>query len=188
MNAKQVADLFVEQGILQASQADDVLREVTESGKSVQEVMVDAGDGKILSSTYEAPAAGAAPPPGVLPVTDVAAASEDAAIRKVVDAEEDAWNKSDAKAFAARFQEDGTFTDVFGAVSRTRAELEKRQVEFFTSHFKGSRLALKVRKVRFLRPDVSTRSPSSRTSSPRPAWWLSPAISACRSRNRPTCA
>jgi len=43
MNAKQVADLFVEQGILQLSQADDVLREVTDSGKSVQEVMVDYG-------------------------------------------------------------------------------------------------------------------------------------------------
>ena len=82
-------------------------------------------------------------------------AAEEARIRKVVDAEEDAWNRGDAKAFAARFQEDGAFTDVFGAVSHTRAELEKRQVEFFTSLFKGSRLALKVRKVRFLRPDVA---------------------------------
>ena len=82
-------------------------------------------------------------------------AAEEARIRKVVDAEEDAWNRGDAKAFAARFQEDGAFTDVFGAVSRTRAELEKRQVEFFTSLFKGSRLALKVRRVRFLRPDVA---------------------------------
>lgn len=144
----------------------------------VQEVMVDAGDGKILSSGYEPPAAGAAGgsapetpappvpaapegtapaalPPGVVPVTDPVAAAEEALIRKVVDAEEDAWNRGDAKAFAARFQEEGSFTDVFGAVSRSRAELEKRQVEFFTSLFKGSRLALKVRKVRFLRPDVA---------------------------------
>ena len=140
----------------------------------VQEVMVDAGDGKILSSTYEPPAGGAAPetpapavpatpagtppaalPPGVVPVTDPVAAAEEALIRKVIDAEEDAWNRGDAKAFAARFQEDGAFTDVFGAVSRSRAELEKRQAEFFASLFKGSRLALKVRKVRFLRPDVA---------------------------------
>jgi uncharacterized protein (TIGR02246 family) len=148
----------------------------------VQEVMVDAGDGKILSSEYEPPAAGAASgttggpapettapavpatlegtppaalPPGVVPVADPVAAAEEASIRKVIDAEEDAWNRGDAKAFAARFQEDGAFTDVFGAVSHTRAELEKRQVEFFTSLFKGSRLALKVRKVRFLRPDVA---------------------------------
>ncbi|MCM3876574.1 MAG: SgcJ/EcaC family oxidoreductase [Thermoanaerobaculia bacterium] len=148
----------------------------------VQEVMVDAGDGKILSSEYEPPAGGAASgatgaaapeipppavtatpagtppaalPPGVLPVTDPAAAAEEASIRKVIDAEEDAWNRGDAKAFAARFQEEGSFTDVFGAVSRSRAELEKRQVEFFASLFKGSRLALKVRRVRFLRPDVA---------------------------------
>jgi uncharacterized protein (TIGR02246 family) len=145
----------------------------------VQEVMVDAGDGRILSSTYEPPASGAVPetpaadssaravpatpegtppaalPPGVVPMTDPVAAAEEASIRKVIDAEEDAWNRGDAKAFAARFQEDGDFTDVFGAVSRSRAELEKRQVEFFTSLFKGSRLALKVRKVRFLRPDVA---------------------------------
>jgi uncharacterized protein (TIGR02246 family) len=148
----------------------------------VQEVMVDAGDGKILSSEYEPPAggvasgttAGPAPeptapavpatpegtppvalPPGVVPVTDPVAAAEEASIRKVIDAEEDAWNRGDAKAFAARFQEDGAFTDVFGAVSHTRAELEKRQVEFFMSLFKGSRLALKVRRVRFLRPDVA---------------------------------
>jgi uncharacterized protein (TIGR02246 family) len=140
----------------------------------VLEVMVDAGDGKILSSSYEPPAAGAAPevpaslpaatpegtppaalPPGVVPEADPAAAANEAAIRKVVDAEEDAWNRGDAKAFAARFQEEGSFTDVFGAVSYTRAALEKRQVEFFASLFKGSRLALKVRKVRFVRPDVA---------------------------------
>src|SRR5664279_1129220 len=144
----------------------------------VQEVMVDAGDGKILSSEYEPPASGAAGgaapeptspavpaapegtppaalPPGVVPVADPVAAAEEASIRKVIDAEEDAWNRADAKAFAARFQEDSAFTDVFGAVSHTRAELEKRQVEFFTSLFKGSRLALKVRKVLFLRPDVA---------------------------------
>ncbi|HEX7616182.1 MAG TPA: SgcJ/EcaC family oxidoreductase [Thermoanaerobaculia bacterium] len=144
----------------------------------VQEVMVDAGDGKILSSEYEPPAGGApggpapeipppaapttsqgtqptALPPGVVPVTDAVAVAEEASIRKVIDAEEDAWNRGDAKAFAARFQEEGSYTDVFGAVSHNRAELEKRQVEFFTSLFKGSRLALKVRKVRFLRPDVA---------------------------------
>jgi len=140
----------------------------------VQEVMVDAGDGKILSSEYEPPAGGAAPetpapavpatpegtppaalPPGVVPVTDPAAAAEEALIRKVVDAEEDAWNRGDAKAFAARFQEDGSFTDVFGAISRSRAELEKRQVELFAAHFKGSLLALKVRRIRFLRPDIA---------------------------------
>jgi uncharacterized protein (TIGR02246 family) len=140
----------------------------------VQEVMVDAGDGRILSSEYEPPAGGAAPgtpapavpaapgrpqqaalPPGVVPVTDPVAAAEEALIRKVVDAQEDAWNRGDAKAFAARFQEEGSLTDILGAVSRGRAEIEHRQSDLFSTYFKGSRLALKVRKVRLLRPDVA---------------------------------
>ncbi len=138
----------------------------------VQEVMVDAGDGKILSSEYEPPSGGAAPdtpapgvpatpegapalPPGVAPVTDPVATAEEALIRKVVDAEEGAWNRGDAKTFAARFQEEGSFTDVFGTVSRGRARLESRQSELFAAHFKGSVLALKVRRIRFLRPDVA---------------------------------
>ncbi|MGZ6970090.1 MAG: SgcJ/EcaC family oxidoreductase [Thermoanaerobaculia bacterium] len=135
----------------------------------VQEVIVDAGDGKILSSEYEPPtggsAAGAAPPspegtptalpPGAVPPSDAGAAAEEPLIRKVIDAEEDAWNRGDVKAFAARFQEEGSFTDMFGTVSRGRKELESRHAALFASYFKGSLLALKVRKVRFLRPDVA---------------------------------
>jgi uncharacterized protein (TIGR02246 family) len=140
----------------------------------VTEVMVDAGDGRILSSEYEPPSGGTAPqtsapavpatpeatppaalPPGALPVTDPVAAAEEALIRKVVDVEEDAWNRGDAKAFAARFQEEASLTDVLGAVSLGRAEIERRQSELFSSYFKGSRLALKVRKIRFLKPDVA---------------------------------
>jgi uncharacterized protein (TIGR02246 family) len=140
----------------------------------VQEVVVDAGDGKILSSDYEPPAGGGPPavsetpptvatpaegkpaifPPGTLALDPVAAA-EEPLIRKAVDAEEDAWNRVDAKAFAARFQEEGSSTDVLGAVSRGRTEIERRQAELFSGYFKGSRLALKVRKIRFLKPDVA---------------------------------
>jgi len=142
----------------------------------VTEVVVDAGDGKILSSEYEPPAGGEAPqspapavaatpqgtptpppslPPGVVPVTDPVAAAEEPLIRRAADAEEDAWNRSDAKAFAARFQEEGSLADVLGAVSRGRAEIERRQAELFSLYFKGSLTELKVRKIRFLKPDVA---------------------------------
>lgn len=139
----------------------------------VQEVVVDAGDGKILSSEYEPPAGGAAQeappsppretqetpptslPPGVVPVADPVAAAEEALIRKTVDAEEDAWNRGDAKAFAARFEEQGTFTDVLGAISHGRAGIESRLSGLLAASFKGSLLALKLRKVRFVRPDVA---------------------------------
>lgn len=41
MNAKQVIDLFVEQKIIDSSQAEDVLQEISSSGKTVIQTMVD---------------------------------------------------------------------------------------------------------------------------------------------------
>jgi type IV pilus assembly protein PilB len=41
MNAKQVLEIFVEQGILDQGQMDDVIEEVNHSGKSVVQVLVD---------------------------------------------------------------------------------------------------------------------------------------------------
>jgi type IV pilus assembly protein PilB len=43
MNEKQVAELFVEQRILQPSQAEDVLNETNLNGKSIVQAMVDGG-------------------------------------------------------------------------------------------------------------------------------------------------
>ena len=43
MNDKQVAELFIEQHVLQPSQADDVLNEVTLNGKTMAQAMVDSG-------------------------------------------------------------------------------------------------------------------------------------------------
>ncbi|MEP7015569.1 MAG: GspE/PulE family protein [Verrucomicrobiota bacterium] len=43
MNDKQVAELFVEQRVLQPSQAEDVLNEVDMNGKSIVQAMVDGG-------------------------------------------------------------------------------------------------------------------------------------------------
>ncbi|HWY40409.1 MAG TPA: GspE/PulE family protein [Chthoniobacterales bacterium] len=43
MNDKQVAELFVEQHVLQPSQAEDVLHEANLNGKSMMQAMVDSG-------------------------------------------------------------------------------------------------------------------------------------------------
>jgi type IV pilus assembly protein PilB len=43
MNAQQVAAIFVEQRVLQPSQADDVLQEAQLNGKSVQQALIDGG-------------------------------------------------------------------------------------------------------------------------------------------------
>src|ERR1043165_7109951 len=43
MNDKQIAELFVEQKVLQPSQADDGLSEVDMNGKAVAQAMIDGG-------------------------------------------------------------------------------------------------------------------------------------------------
>src|SRR2546421_12261902 len=43
MNAQQVADIFVEQHVLQPSQAEDVLQEAQLNGKSVEQALIDGG-------------------------------------------------------------------------------------------------------------------------------------------------
>ncbi len=43
MNAQQVADIFVEQQVLQRSQAEDVLQEAQLNGKTVEQALIDSG-------------------------------------------------------------------------------------------------------------------------------------------------
>ena len=71
-----------------------------------------------------------------------------------MDDEEAAWNRADAKALAAAFRDDATYADAFGGVSRGRAEIDKRVAEVLSA-WHGTRIALKVRKVRVLKPDVA---------------------------------
>jgi uncharacterized protein (TIGR02246 family) len=134
----------------------------------VTEVSVDAGDGKILSSEYEPPKGGAAAPadasapgaaagpaaaaPDVGPVFDPA--TEEPALRKAVDDEEAAWNRADAKGISAAFRDDASFADAFGSVARGRAEVDKRVADVLAT-WRGTRIALKIRKIRVLKPDVA---------------------------------
>jgi type IV pilus assembly protein PilB len=43
MNARQVADIFVEQRVLQSSQAEDVVQEAQLNGKSIEQALIDGG-------------------------------------------------------------------------------------------------------------------------------------------------
>src|SRR4030095_1343520 len=43
MNHQQVLDLFVDQNVLQKTQADDVLTEAEQNGKTILQAMVDSG-------------------------------------------------------------------------------------------------------------------------------------------------
>ncbi len=41
MNSKQVIDIFIEHGIVQRDQVDDILQEISVTGKSIMQVLVD---------------------------------------------------------------------------------------------------------------------------------------------------
>jgi len=43
MNNERIADLFIDQGLMDRAQADDVLLEATQNGKAIEQAMVDSG-------------------------------------------------------------------------------------------------------------------------------------------------
>lgn len=78
-----------------------------------------------------------------------------AAIEAFVAGLTDAWNRGDASAFSARFDADGSFTNVLGIVAYGRDIFELRHSEIFTTIYKGSTLRQSIGKLRFIRPDVA---------------------------------
>lgn len=90
-------------------------------------------------------------------VLPVAAQSHDdeSRIRQVVADQVAAWNVGDAKAFSLRFAEDGSFTNIRGTVFYGHRAFEDRHAEIFKTIFKGSKLAMTVSKIHFVRPDVA---------------------------------
>jgi uncharacterized protein (TIGR02246 family) len=96
-----------------------------------------------------AAAAGIVMPGGSSPSTD------EARIRQIIAEEESAWNRADAKAYGSRFEEDGGFTNVLGAVYYGRRAFEERHAAIFATVFKDTLVSMRVQKIRFIRPDVA---------------------------------
>jgi len=68
-----------------------------------------------------------------------------------------AWNKHDAKAYAALFTEDGDCVNVVGWWWKGRAEIEKKLTDAYLFVFKESVLTIKESDVdvKFLTPDIA---------------------------------
>ncbi len=77
------------------------------------------------------------------------------AIVAVIDRFVDAWNRHDAKAFAAVFAEDADFTNVRGEGASGRSKIEEFHAPMFASIFKNSHQSYSAIKTRFIRPDVA---------------------------------
>lgn len=82
--------------------------------------------------------------------------SDEQAIRRVMDGFMDAWNRHDAKAFAALFAADADFTNWRGTGAIGRSRIEEVHAPMFATVFKSSRQKYTDIKVRFLRPDIAS--------------------------------
>jgi uncharacterized protein (TIGR02246 family) len=80
---------------------------------------------------------------------------DEAAVQQLLNELTDAWNRGDAEAYGARYQADGTFTNVNGAFYVGRDEFNRRHEEVFRGIFKGTAIRLATKKLRFPRPDVA---------------------------------
>lgn len=79
-----------------------------------------------------------------------ARAQDEAALRKLVSEQTEAWNRQDAVAWSKAFAEDAVFINIVGTVFNGRAEIEKRHAFVFDTLFKGSKSEVSVRKLLFL--------------------------------------
>jgi uncharacterized protein (TIGR02246 family) len=82
-------------------------------------------------------------------------ASDRQAIQRVMDQFMDAWNRHDAKAFAAVFAENADFTNWRGAGASGRSKIEEFHAPMFATIFKSSHQKCTDIRIRLVRPDVA---------------------------------
>ena len=80
---------------------------------------------------------------------------DEQAIDDILKKIEAAWNAGDSKAYADSFAEDVSFIHIYGGQLDGRGGVEAAHRQIFDTVYKGSRLRISVRSVRFVRPDVA---------------------------------
>ena len=80
---------------------------------------------------------------------------DEPAVRAVIDAFIDSWNRHDMKSLAALFAEDADFVDVFGNWFKDRMAIEIALTQRHATVFRNSRFTEKNVAVRFRRPDLA---------------------------------
>jgi uncharacterized protein (TIGR02246 family) len=82
-------------------------------------------------------------------------AKDEAAIRAAVASLAEAWAAGDGRAFAKPFAEDADYTVWNGLYIKGREEIARGHDQIFSTFYKGTKIRLDVRAVRFLREDVA---------------------------------
>ena len=74
---------------------------------------------------------------------------EEPRIRKIILEQESAWNTGSARRYCARIRMDATLTTIQGGVHGGRESIEGRMSEVFANVFKGTRIIMKIQRIRF---------------------------------------
>jgi len=80
---------------------------------------------------------------------------DDTEIRALVQRLEDAWNAADASAWVRDCLEDADFINIRGEVLPDRHASETRHAMMFSGPFRGSRIALSIRRIQHLAADAA---------------------------------
>jgi uncharacterized protein (TIGR02246 family) len=91
--------------------------------------------------------------PGITRAADNA--PDESAIRAVEVQQQEAWNRHDAKAYAALFTEDGDCVNVVGWWWKGRGEIEKKLTDAYVYVFRESVLTIGEVTTRMLQPDLA---------------------------------
>ena len=93
-------------------------------------------------------------------------AADESAVRALVQKCIEGWNKGSGEAFAAQFAEDSDFVVGNGMHIKGRQQNASSHQRIFDTFFKGTRLWLQVKSVRFLKPDVALMHTASKVLKP----------------------
>jgi uncharacterized protein (TIGR02246 family) len=83
------------------------------------------------------------------------AASDETAVRNIIQEEIAAWNSGDAAAFARHFTADGTFTNIRGQFFTGREAFMEKHDFIFKGIYRGTTMKQDVVSLKFVRPDVA---------------------------------
>ena len=88
-------------------------------------------------------------------MTEAANPQDRSAIEALILAENAAWDRGDATAFAARTMPDIAFTNVVGRFTVGRPPFVAQHEHIFATIYKGSRLTQAIEHMAFIRPDIA---------------------------------
>ena len=81
--------------------------------------------------------------------------ADEAAIRENVKQLETGWNTKSGKLFAKPFAEDADYVIINGMYIKGRAAIDTGHQQIFDTIYKDTTVALTIKQIRFLRPDVA---------------------------------